>query len=110
MVYSEDLKNVRLAPAYDIISTMIYESSAEDMAMSIGGVYNINEIGRESFERQARIVGLGNNLAMKRFDALVQGFVRAMNAARFELEEKGFDGLEDICQRILASGGIRNFM
>lgn len=110
LVYSEDLKSVRLAPAYDIISTMIYESSAEDMAMSIGGVYNINKIGRESFARQAKIVGLGNSLAMKRFDTLVQGFVRAMNAARLELEEKGFDGLEDICQRILDSGGIRNFM
>ena len=109
LVYSEDLKSVRLAPAYDIISTMIYESSAEDMAMSIGGVYNINEIGRDSFERQARIVGLGKSLAMKRFDTLVQGFVRAMNAARLELEEKGIDGLEEICQKIVASGGIKNF-
>jgi hypothetical protein len=88
---------------------MIYESSAEDMAMSIGGVYNINEIGRDSFERQARIVGLGKSLAMKRFDTLVQGFVMAMNAARLELEEKGIDGLEEICQKIVASGGIKNF-
>ena len=50
-IYSEDLKSVRLAPAYDIISTMIYESSTENMALSINGVCNINEISRESFEK-----------------------------------------------------------
>lgn len=109
LMYSENLKYVRLAPAYDIISTMIYESSAEDMAMSVGEIYNINEIGRSSFERQARIVGLGNSLAMKRFDALVQGFEDAMNDAKHELEGKGFDGMDEICKKILVSGGIKNF-
>ena len=53
LLYSEDLKSVRLAPAYDIVSTMIYPSSTENMALSIDGICNINEITRTSFEKEA---------------------------------------------------------
>lgn len=68
LIYSKDLKSIRLAPAYDIVSTMVYDSSTEDMAMSIGGIYNINDIDRKAFEREALNVGLGTNMALKRFD------------------------------------------
>lgn len=39
LLYSQDLKGVRLAPAYDVVSTAIYESSTKEMALSIGGVH-----------------------------------------------------------------------
>ena len=52
LLYGEDLKTIRLAPAYDIVSTMIYESSTENMAISIGGVYQLHDITRESFEQE----------------------------------------------------------
>ena len=51
LLYGEDLKSIRLAPAYDIVSIMIYENSTEEMALSIDGKYNINEISRESFKK-----------------------------------------------------------
>ena len=39
LLYSEDLKLIRLAPAYDIVSTIVYETSTEKwhyvLAMSI---------------------------------------------------------------------------
>ena len=107
LIYSEDLKSVRLAPAYDIISTMIYESSAEDMAMSIGGIYDINEIDRHAFERQARNVGLGSGMAMKRFDNMVLNFRGAIDKAKMELQEQGYEGLEEIYNKILSNGGIK---
>ena len=50
LLYSEGLKIVRLAPAYDIVSTIIYKSSTENMALSIDGICNINDITRASFE------------------------------------------------------------
>ncbi|MDO4528425.1 MAG: HipA domain-containing protein, partial [bacterium] len=109
LVYSEDVKSVRLAPAYDIISTMIYENSTEDMAMSIGGVYDINKIDRSAFERQARIVGLGVNLAMKSYDAIVSRFTDALNKARVELDDQGYDGVDEIYNKILSNGGIKNY-
>lgn len=39
LLYSQDLKGVRLAPAYDVVSTAIYGSSTKEMALSIGGIH-----------------------------------------------------------------------
>ncbi|MGN0962866.1 MAG: type II toxin-antitoxin system HipA family toxin [Clostridia bacterium] len=107
LLYSADLKSVRLAPAYDIVSTMIYSSSTEEMALRINGICNINEITRDSFEKAASQVGLGTKMAMKRFDAMVNGFVSAIRRAKEELKAQGFDRVEEISERILEKGGIR---
>lgn len=101
LIYSEDLKSIRLAPAYDIVSTMVYESSTEDMALSIGGTYCIRDITRESFEKEARNVGLGNKMAMKRFDTMVEKFPDALRSAANELSRQGFDEIEELCELIL---------
>ena len=108
LLYGEDLKTVRLAPAYDIVSTMIYESSTENMALSIGGIYNIYDITRDSFEREAENVGIGRNMAMKHFDLLVSKFEKAMENAKMELEEQGFSEINAISRQILEKGGIKN--
>lgn len=107
LLYSEDLKVIRLAPAYDIVSTMIYESSTENMALSIDGIYCINDITRGSFEKEAIHVGLGSKMAMKRFDVMVKNFPDALREAANELSQQGFDKIEEICERILMKGGIR---
>ncbi len=36
LLYSADMQSIRLAPAYDIVSTIIYDSSTREMAFSIG--------------------------------------------------------------------------
>ena len=110
LLYSEDLKSIRLAPAYDIVSTMIYKRSTENMALSINGVCNINEISRESFEKMASQVGIGPKMAMKRFDVLVNGFVSAINQAKEELKKQGFNQVEEICEMIMEKGGIKREM
>lgn len=107
LIYGEDLKSVRLAPAYDIVSTMIYKSSTENMALGINGICNINEITRGSFEKAASQVGIGAKMAMKRFDIMVNGFVAAINQAKDELKKQGFDQVEQICEMIMEKGGIR---
>lgn len=100
LLYGEDLKSIRLAPAYDIVSTVIYQSSTENMALSINGVYNINAITRNDFEKAAVEVGLGARLAMKRFDFMVNGFENAINKAKNQLLMQGFDQVEQICKKI----------
>ena len=107
LLYSEDLNSIRLAPAYDIVSTVIYKSSTENMALSINGICNINEITRESFEKAASQVGIGPKMAMKRFDVMVNGFVDAINQAKEQLKKQGFDQVEQICDMIMKKGGIR---
>lgn len=109
-LYGEDLKSVRLAPAYDIVSTMIYESSTENMALSIGGIYNIREIDRSSFENEASSVGLGTKMAMKRFDHLVNSFADALNQSKEELLRQGFVQAEEISEMIMKKGGISHSM
>ena len=106
LLYSEDLKTIRLAPAYDIISTMIYESSTENMALSIGGIYNIHDISREQFKKEAKNIGLGSKLAIKRFDNMVSNFEPALRESAEQLRKQGFEGVGDIAAQILQKGGM----
>lgn len=109
LLYSEDLKSIRLAPAYDIISTMVYDSSTENMSMSIGGTYNINDIDRNSFEKEAGNVGLGKGIALKRFDKMLFNFKTALDKASLVLLSQGFEDAEIIKQQILKNGGIKKY-
>ena len=110
LLYGEDLKTIRLAPAYDIISTMVYDNCTENMAMSIDGIYDINQITRESFEKEAEYIGLGKKVAMKKFDTMVNKFVKAMKLAQNELKEQGFYQVDDIYDKIIEKGGIKSFL
>lgn len=110
LLYGNDLKTIRLAPAYDIVSTMVYESSTENMALSIGGDYSIRKITEESFAKEATKAGLGVKMAMKRLDTLRKNFVEALNTGAQVLEEQGFEGTKDIAEQIMSCGGIRNYI
>lgn len=101
------MKSIRLAPAYDIVSTMIYKNSTEDMALSIDGKYNINEISRESFGKAATQVGIGSKIAMRRFDTMVNGFTTALQKAKRELDMLGINQTDWIGEQIMEKGGIK---
>lgn len=106
LLYGEDLKSIRLAPAYDIISTMIYKSSTENMALSINGIYNIKEITRSAFREEAEKNGLGIKLAMNHFDKMAENFSKAIEKSQIELEKQGFQNIDQICKMIKQKGGI----
>ena len=108
ILYSEDLKSLKLAPAYDIVSTMIYDSCTDQMALSIGGMYSIYQISRECFEREAKALGLGSGIVMQRFDAMVLKFRAALDEACVQLKASGFYYVDEIRQSILLKGGIRS--
>lgn len=108
LLYSPSLKGVRLAPAYDIVSTTVYEQSTRDMAFSIGRVYSIDEIKREHFSSAAKDVGLGERMAMRRFDDMCARLRNALREATKELVSAGYPKAEDMEARILKSGGIKN--
>ena len=106
LLYSADLQSLRLAPAYDIVSTTVYEQSTRDMAFHIGGEISIDAISADSFRRAAGEVGLGERLAMRRFDTMCQQFRIALRQSAEELTTAGYPKAEEIQQRILQSGGI----
>ncbi len=108
LLYSSDLDHMRLAPAYDVISTAVYESSTRDMAMSIAGRYDLDEIGRASFEEETAEIGIGTKMAMEHFDDLADRFEEALSETAELLEEEGVASAKILAERILQSGGYHN--
>lgn len=60
-----------------------------------------------SFEKAASYVGIGSKMAMKRFDTMVNGFVDAINRAKEELKDQGFDQVGPIGEIMIEKGGIK---
>lgn len=110
LLYSSDLKKIRLAPAYDIVSTVVYTTARKELSMAIAGEYDIERIDRSTFARAAKEVTIGNSIAMKIFDDLCSGFTDALTASATELNDQGYYDVDHICEGILNSGGIKNIL
>lgn len=106
LLYGADLKRIRLAPAYDIVSTVVYEQSTRDMAFSIGGAASIDDMDRESFRKAAKEVGLGERMALGRLREMCDRFIPALSAGAEKLAAEGYENAFDIKERILQKGGI----
>ncbi len=105
LLYAQDLHSIQLAPAYDIISTVIYDGSSMDMAIGIGGERNISNITREHFAKAADEAGLGKKLALSHLDTLCEHFQSALNDAVDELTKAGYIKANEIKEHILLKGG-----
>lgn len=92
LLYSPDLKSIRLAPAYDILCTRVYGTTNE-MSFYIGGILDIAKINRDTFIRAANEVGIGEKLAMKNFDQLLDRIGICMDDAAEELFQMGFQDI-----------------
>ncbi len=103
LLYGPDLKTLRLSPAYDIISTQVYDSSTENMAVSIGNTYNLHAITRDSFAAEAQNVGLGQQMAMRRYDRMTAAFPSALLQARDSLHSH-LPEVQELAERILGRG------
>lgn len=105
LLYSPNQKTVRLAPAYDVVSTTVYEESTREMAFFIGGALLLDDLTRDSFRLAAKEVGFGERIAMRRFDAMCERFRPALHAAAEELVAAGYLKALELEQRILETGG-----
>ena len=107
LLYGNTLKQIRLAPAYDIVSTVIYDRSTRDMAFRIGEELSIDDITRDSFRNAAKEVGLRERMAMQRFDDMAERFLPALRGAAEELVREGYPKAAEIEERILRTAGAR---
>jgi len=89
LLYNQDLSQVRLAPAYDIVCTRAYPGT-RDMSYFIGSEINIEQIKRTTFKCAADEIGIGSRLAMQHFDSLADSFEQALVEAIEEVEINGF--------------------
>lgn len=91
--------DIRLAPAYDIVCTMIYPSSTTEMAVSIGCEYDIHKIKREHFCRELKNIGIGEKLAMKHYDDMLSRIESALEESCETLMQQGFIQAKDMKKR-----------
>ena len=101
LLYSPNQKTVRLAPAYDIVSTAVYPESTREMAVYIGDALSLEAVTRDSFRLAAKEAGLGERMAMQRFDAMCEKFSPALHASAEELADAGFPKAMELEQRIM---------
>lgn len=101
MLYSPSLKTVRLAPAYDLISTVIYEDSTHEMAFSIGSKRDVFALKRDSFKKLADSIGISDRMANERFDSVLDRFEEAISGSSKELAEMGFKDAKKIAKKII---------
>ena len=100
LVYDANLKAVRLAPAYDIVSTILYDTHSSEMAFSIGGVSEWSELDRSAFERAAKECGLNQKIFMKRFDDMEKKFDKVLHDAADRMAEEGYSEARMIADTI----------
>jgi serine/threonine-protein kinase HipA len=107
LLYSANLQRIRLAPAYDLVSTCVYKESTNNMAFNIGGDYNIRSITKDSFIRAANECGFREKIVSERIDTIANRFETALQKASDELTDKGFADAQEMKDKILRSGGFR---
>ena len=105
LLYDRSLRSVRLAPAYDIVSTVLYDTHSSEMAFSIGGEIEWKKINRSCFEEACRETGLSLKTFMKRYDALKEKFPAALKEAAGAMEAEGFEYAITMADKIMETGG-----
>lgn len=106
LIYSSDLKTVKLAPVYDIIAATVYENSVRNMAFSINGKISLDEISRIDFEKEAKSIGLAPKLAVNRLNFFINNFEHALRSSADELLSDGYTNANQIRKKILVNGGF----
>ena len=100
MLYSENLKSMRLAPMYDALSTRIYDETTRDFAFNINGKYRIDEITKDDFIAASMDAGIAPKKAKELFDEVESKLQIALDNARDELLNEGYGKAIEIRKKI----------
>ena len=107
LLYSENLRGIELAPAYDIVSTRVYNTT-DEMSFYIGKEINVNRIKRSSFSEASKEAGISERIALKILDDTAEGFEKALSESAEELFNEGFTETLELKKLILERSGYRN--
>ena len=110
LLYDPGLKGIRLAPAYDIVSTCVYDASTRDLAIRLGSGKSLDDTSRGSLIEAAGKAGIGESVAMGRLDAVAGRFENALKESGRMLAEQGFPGMDAFVAKILSRGGYRRLV
>ncbi|MCR5848528.1 MAG: HipA domain-containing protein [Lachnospiraceae bacterium] len=107
LLYGYDMQSIRLAPAYDMLSTVIYEGTSNEMSFGIGKEKNLKKINRESFAISASEIGITEKTALKHFDNMCNKFESALRKSADQLTDTGFQNAKIISEKILKNRSWR---
>ncbi len=96
LLYTAD--GIRLAPFYDLLSTLYYPSLSPLMAMAIGGKFRFSEVDRQVLEEGAKAIGLTRTYLTKRLDLLRDKLPGAAAKVAEDLSGKGLD--DEVLERL----------
>ena len=100
-LYASDLCSARLAPAYDLVSTLVYRGSTADMSIAIAGELRWDRITKDTFIEASRETGLSKGIIEREYDRLSALFPKALQKAAARMEAEGFMNASNIAQKIL---------
>ena len=108
LLYDHNLSNLHLAPAYDIVSTVVYPGHTRNLSMFIGNQNNIDQIRRSDFVEGAGRSGLQSAVILKLLDTMANHFEEAVEKAADALRKKKYENVEAIKDQILKNSGYKN--
>jgi serine/threonine-protein kinase HipA len=81
-----DPGRVALAPAYDVVPTVVYPDVSPSLALHVSGEVTLTEVRRTSVEDEVVSWGIGSRLARRRVDEVLQRIEMAVPAALAEVD------------------------
>ncbi|MBQ9694835.1 MAG: HipA domain-containing protein, partial [Oscillospiraceae bacterium] len=100
-LYAPDLRSLRLAPAYDLVSTLIYRESAAEMSIAIAGELRWDKITKDTFLEASDEMGLSKKIIAREYDRLASLLPSAIRETAAHMEAEGFINAPEIAQKIL---------
>lgn len=104
LLYAPDVKSARLAPAYDLVSTLVYKESTSDMSIAIAGEIRWDKINKDTFVKAYREMGLSRKIIANEYGRLSAGFPMAIREAAEEMEAEGFMNAPVVARKVLDLG------
>ena len=100
-LYTPDLRSVRLAPAYDLVSTLVYRESTTDMSIAIAGELRWDRITKDTFLEASEEMGLSRKVIAREYDRLISLLPSAIRKTAVQMEAEGFLNAQEIAQKVL---------
>ena len=101
MLYTPDLSSMSLAPAYDLVSTMVYKESTAEMSIAIAGEIRWEKMNKETFLEASQDIGISGKVIEREYDRLAKGFKDSLEKSVAELKKEGFLHVDEISGKMM---------
>ena len=108
LLWDADWKSVRLAPAYDLACTTIYDNAPRTMGMGLWST-TIDDETPDGIRACASACGIAERVGWTCYRKLAERLPEALEQAASEIEAAGFGRVRNIARFIAADARKRSF-